>query len=92
MADLRRQGIFINNDNDPSPFNIPFPENIPLPQLEEENSRRSEGMIWPRQSNNLHNTNAAFKNYSREDVIKMIKLELFLILYPVEYLKEKPIP
>ena len=41
-----------------------------------------------RRSNSLYNTYAAFKNYSREEVTKMTNLEPFLILFPVEYLKE----
>ena len=92
MADLRRQGIAVNNDNDHAPENIPVPRNIPLTQLEEENSWRYEVIICPRQSNNLHNNYAAFKNYTREEVMKMTNLELFLILFPVDYLKEIPIP
>ena len=34
MADLRIQGISVDNNNDPAPKNIHVPENIPLPQLE----------------------------------------------------------
>ena len=33
MDDIRRQGIYVDNDNDPSPKNIISPQNIPLPQL-----------------------------------------------------------
>ena len=92
MADLRHQGIAVNDDNDPAPKNIPDTKNIPLPQLEEENLWRSEGIICPSQSKQLHNKYAAFKNYSREELMKMTELELFLILFPVEYLKEILIP
>ena len=41
---------------------------------------------------NLHNTNADFKNYTREEVMNMKKLELFLILFSADYLKEILIP
>ena len=54
--------------------------------------QQSEGIILPRRPKNLHKTNAAFKNYTREEVIKMTKLELFLFLFPVYYLKEILIP
>ena len=37
MSDLWRQGIAVNDDNNPGPKNILAPKNIPLPQLEEEN-------------------------------------------------------
>ena len=92
MADLWLQVIAVNDDNDPAPKNIPDPENTPLPQLEDENSWMLERIICPRQSNNLHNKYAAFGHYSREEVMKMTELELFLILFPVEYLKEILLP
>ena len=72
MDDIRRQGISVNNDNVPAPENIPVPRKITLTKLEEDNRWRSEGIIFPRQSKNLHNTNAAFKNYYREEVMKMM--------------------
>ena len=75
MDDLRRQGIYVDKNNNPVPVNIPVPRNIPLTQIEEDNSWRSEVIIFPGGSKILHNTNAAFKNYTREEVIKMTKLE-----------------
>ena len=45
MADLRRQGIDVDGGNGPAPEKIPVPGNIPSPQLEEEISRRPEGII-----------------------------------------------
>ena len=88
MADIRRQGIAVDDDNEPDTKNISVLVKTPSTQLEEGKSLRSEGIIFPRQSNNLHNTNAAVKNYTREEVMNMTKLELFLILFPVDYLKE----
>ena len=85
MADLLRQGIYVNDNKDPTPQEMYVPENTPLPQLEEEDIWIPEGFIWTRRSNNLHNTYADFKNYSGEEVINMKKLELFLILFYVEY-------
>ena len=79
MDDIRRQGISVNSHNVPAPENIPVPRKITLPKLEEDNRWRYEGIIFPRQSNNSHDTNAAFKNYYREEIMKMMKLELFLI-------------
>ena len=60
--------------------------------MEEENSWISEKIIYPRRSNNLHNTNADFKNYSREEVMKTTKLVFFLILFTFEYLKDILVP
>ena len=71
MADIQRQGISVEEYDDPSP------KNIPLQQLEEDNSYRLGGIICSRRLKNLHNTYAAFKNYSREVVMKMTELELF---------------
>ena len=86
MDDLQRQVIAVDDDNYPSP------ENIPLPQLEESYSWISEGIICLRRSKTLHNTSADFKHYSREEVMKMTKLEISLLLSPVDYLKEILVP
>ena len=80
MADLQRQGISVNNENDPSPQNIPVTEDIPLTQPEEENSLISEGNIFPRRSNTLHSTNDDFKNNSREEVMNMTKLDFLNLI------------
>ena len=56
--------------------------------MEEDNNWISKGIICQRQSNNLHNTDPDFNNNTREEVIKMTKLDLFLILFPNDYLKE----
>ena len=77
MADLQRQYIAVNNNNDPALKYTPVPGNIHLTQLEEDNTWIYERIILPRWSNSLHNTNAAFNNYTREEVMKMKKLELF---------------
>ena len=76
MADLHLQGIVVDDDIDPAPENIPYEET----QSVNDYNCKSEGIICPRQSNNLHNNYAAFKNYSREEVMKMTKLELFLFI------------
>ena len=73
MADIRRQGVAVDDDNDPTPENIPYE----VPQLEEGYSLISEGIICPRRSKKLHNTYAAFKNCSCKEVMKMAKLEIF---------------
>ena len=84
MVDLWRQGIDVSDKNELPPENIYVPKNIPLPQLEEENSSIPEGIICPSRSKHLHNTYAVSKNCSCEEVMKMKKLEMFLILFPVD--------
>ena len=83
MADLRRQGIATDDENDPAPENIPGP--APAPP-NDQLTWKSDGIICPRRANNLQNSAACFMNYTREEVMKMTKLELFLVLFPVEYL------
>ena len=92
MADLWHQDIAVDDYKNPSPEKIPVPGNIPLPQLEDDNSWILEGIIFPRRSKHLHNTNVDFRNYTREEVMKMKILELFSILFHVEYLKDILIP
>ena len=87
MADLRSQGIDVDYDNEPALEKNIVPGNILLTQLQDDDSWIYEGIIFPRRSKHLHNTNAAFKNYYREELMKMKNLELFLILFPINYLK-----
>ena len=87
MADLWQQGISVDNNNYPVPENIPVTKNIPLPQLKDGYSWRPEIIICPRRSSSLHSTYDDFKNYSREEVTNMKKLEVFLILFPIDYIK-----
>ena len=92
MADLRIQCIAANDNNEISPEKNPVPKTIPLTQLEKENNCISEKIICLSQSKHIHNPNAAFKHYSREELMKMTKLDLFLPIFPVNYLKEILIP
>ena len=92
MAYIQRQGIAVNNNNNSSAQNIHVPRNNPLTQLEEGKFWIYEGIICPRRSKHLHNINSDFNNYTCEKVMKMTKLKLFLILFPVDYLKEILIP
>ena len=48
MADLRRQGIYVDNNNNPDPKTILVPVNITSTQLGYENSWGSEGIIFLR--------------------------------------------
>ena len=84
MADIQRQGISLDDDNEPDPDNIPYD----VPHLEYGYNWKLEEIIFPRQSNNLYNTYAYLKNYYREEVMQMAKLEIFLISFLVDNLKE----
>ena len=77
MADLQRQGIYFDDYNNPVPNNIPYA----VPQKEDGYSWILEGIICLRRSKKLHNTYAAFKNYSCEELMNMTKLEFFNFIY-----------
>ena len=48
MADIQKQGIAVDDNNNPDPENISIPVNTPLTQLEADNSCRPEGIIFLR--------------------------------------------
>ena len=48
----------------------------------------STGIVCLQHAANLLNSFASFKNYTKEDVMKMTILELFLVLFPFDYLKD----
>ena len=81
MAYIQRQGIDVDANNNPDPKKN-------LPQLEEDKSCRLVVIICLGRSNNLHNTYAYSNNYYCGEVMKMTKLELFFVLFTVDYLKE----
>ena len=89
MAYLQGQGIVTDDDNDLAPEKIPGPAPAPL---NDQLTWKSDGIICPRRANHLQNLAACFMNYTREEVMKMTKLELFLVLFPVEYLSTVLIP
>ena len=53
---------------------------------------KSEGIIFPRKSKNVQNSFMCFQNYTQEETLKMVKLDLFLVFSPVGYLSTILIP
>ena len=53
---------------------------------------KSEGIICPPKGNNLQNLFACFQNYTKEDVLNMNKIEIFLVFFTVGYLDTILIP
>ena len=83
MVELRRQGISIKNDNDPAPENFP---------RQGENTTgtgnwRREGIISPRKAGNIQNSFASFRHYSHDAILCMSFLQLFLVMFPEDYLE-----
>ena len=88
IADLRHQGIAVDDEKGPSAENITYE----VPRKVNDFNWNPEGIIFPGRSKNLHRTYAASKTYSHEGVTKMMNLELFSILFPIDYPKEVLIP
>ena len=88
MVELCRQGIAINDDNYPAPEKAPR-------QVETNTGTgnwRREGIICPRKSGNLQNYFSSFRHYSHDAILRMSLLQLFLVMFPEEYLEEVLIP
>ena len=83
MVELRRQGIAIDDDNDPAPEDVP--------RQGETNTGtgnwRRVGIICPRKSGNLQNYFASFRYYSHDATLCMSLLQLFLVMFPEDYLE-----
>ena len=48
---------------------------------------KGEGIICTRKASNMMDSSSDFKNYSQEDILKLSRLDLFLIIVPVAYLQ-----
>ena len=84
MVEIRRQGIAIDDDNNPAPENVPR-------QVENTTGAVNwmrEGIICPRKYSNLQNSFASFRHYSHDSILRMSLLQLFLIMFPEYYLEE----
>ena len=88
MVELRSQGISIDDDNNPAPENVP---------RQGDNTTRTcnwrrEGIICPRKAGNLQNSFASFRHYSHDAILRMSLLQLFLVMFPEDYIEEVLIP
>ena len=70
-AELKKQGIMVDDDNDPAPKNIPQTENTTTTAETAFNCNGVEGIVCPRLSSNLPDIPAFFNNYSHEDFMKI---------------------
>ena len=73
LEDIRRQGITVDNENNPDLQNI-IDE---APQSMNAFNWEPDVIICPGHLNSLHHTYVDFKNYSHKEVTKIKKLELF---------------
>ena len=88
MVELRRQGIAIDDDNDPAPGNVPRQVETTVGT----SNWMREGIISPRKAGNLQNSFASFRHYSHDENLCMSLLQLFLIMFPGDYLERVLIP
>ena len=75
IVDIYRQGISVDDDNNPEPDNVPR-------QVETTagtGNWRREGIICPLESGNLQNYFAYFRHYSHDAVLRMSLLQFFLL-------------
>ena len=88
MVELFRQWIDINNDNNPAPENVP--------RQGDTNTGTGnwwrEGIICPRKAGNLQKVFVSFRHYSHDAILRMSLLQLFLVVFPEEYLDESSFP
>ena len=88
MVELFFQGIAIDDDNYPAPENVPRQgENTTCT-----GNWTREGIICPRKAGNLQNSFASIRNYSHDAILRMSLLQLFLVMFPEDYLEEVLIP
>ena len=83
----------IDNDNDTAPENVP--EQQEKQQVNEEEDGKvwkSEVIICPCKANNIKNYFACFLNYTKEEVLKIRKIYILLVLFSLGYLNTILIP
>ena len=88
MAELRCQGIAIDDNNDPATENVPRQGETTAGT----GNRRREGIILPQKPVNLQNSFASLGHYSHAAILCMSLLQLFLIMFPEDYLEQVRIP
>ena len=80
MAILCWIWIRIDDDNDPAPYNAPEQQDQNEGKGEEGGEVwKSEGILFDCKANNLQISFECFRDYNKEEVLKVIKIELFLV-------------
>jgi len=81
IESFQRQGIAIDDDNQPAPENA-----VPDAEPPEAAIWKEDSIICPRLANNCPDHGASFRTHSLEEVGRMSKLDLFLMMFPVGFL------
>ena len=88
IADLRHQGIEVDDDNEPAPENVPAQGEAPLPG----NGRWEKPTVCSRRANNFQNLAGKFTNHRWDKIADYNELELFRMCFPEEWLVNVCIP
>ena len=89
IEEQRRQGITVDDDNEPPPENVPAQgEAAPLPG----NGRWEKPTVYSRRANNVQNRAGKFTNHRWDEIADYDELELFRMCFPEEWLVEICIP
>ena len=87
MGILSSIGITVFNYNDLAPGNAPDQQEQHQVNVQEGGEVcKSDGIVCPCKANNIHIYFTYFWKYTKAEVLRMSKLELFLVLSPVGYL------
>ena len=81
---IGRQGIAIDDDNNPAPENVPRQGET----ITGTGNWRREGIICPRKSGNHNNYFASFRHYYHDAILCISLLTVFFIMFLEEYLEE----
>ena len=84
MAEFFRQGVAIDGDNNPVPENFPTEGETTAGT----GNCRREGIICPQKAGNLQNSFTSFRHYLHDAVLRMSLLQLFLIMFPDDYIEQ----
>ena len=79
IVEIRYQGIDIGDNNDPATENVPKETGTTASKKKALNWK-GECIICTRKSTNMLNYSATFTNSARDDILKMSRLDSFLIL------------
>ena len=87
MNKLLEQGFDVDNDNLPNPENVtePTPVAINAPHVW---NWKTYCIVCPRRAANIQFFFASFRYYSKVDVMKMSRLDMFLIMMPMKCIED----
>jgi hypothetical protein len=85
IEELRRQGIEVDDDNEPAPENAEAPAPVA-------NGRWEKPTMCPRRMENIPNYKGKFNSHSWEDIAEMNELDQFRMRFPEQFVIDVIIP